>query len=125
MAGAAMSDDAILVERADGYATIVLNRPEKLNTLSIRMRQQIAAAIAALEADAAERLRPEAEALARQMLACVPETLVAYKRLLDAEAEVALGEALRLEREASLANNVPVTRAEIDARLVPLRGRQR
>jgi enoyl-CoA hydratase len=74
---------------------------------------------------AAERLRLEAEALARQMLACVPEALVAYKRLLDAESDVSLGEALRLEREASMANNIPVSRADIDARLARLRGRKR
>jgi enoyl-CoA hydratase len=251
--------DTILVERSDdGFATLVLNRPDKLNTLSIRMRQEIAAAIDALEADpvirvliltgagraftagldldewaapgvvaaaayehdavaalqrfsgpvigainglaitggveialacdvliaasdarfadshaqvgllpgwggsarmirriglhrakelaltgrflgaeealawgfvnrvvAPERLRAEAEDLARQMLACVPEALVAYKRLLDAEAGVPLGEALQIEREASMANNMPVDRAEIDARLARLRGRKR
>ncbi len=251
--------ETILVERSDeGYATLVLNRPDKLNTLSIRMRREIAAAVDALEADpvirvliltgagraftagldldewaapgvvaaaayeddvvvalqrfsgpligainglaitggveialacdlliassearfadshaqvgllpgwggsarmvrriglhrakelaltgrflgadealawglvnrvvAPDRLRPEAEALARQMLACVPETLVAYKRLLDAESEVPLAEALRLEREASMANNLPVSRADIDARLARLRGRKR
>lgn len=70
-----------------------------------------------------EQLRPEAEAMARQMLAGVPEALVAYKRLLNDEADVTLGEALRLERAASLANNRPVSRAEIDARLARLRGR--
>jgi enoyl-CoA hydratase len=74
---------------------------------------------------APERLRAEAEAIAREMLACVPDALVAYKRLLDAEAGVTLGEALRIEREASMANNIPVPRAEIDARLARLRGRKR
>jgi enoyl-CoA hydratase len=73
----------------------------------------------------ADRLRPEAEALARQMLACDPDGLVAYKRLLDQEAETTLGEALRLEREASIANNLPVSRDAIDARLAKLRGRKR
>ena len=74
---------------------------------------------------APERLRAEAEALAREMLACVPEALVAYKRLLDAEAGVTLAEALRIERAASMANNIPVPRADIDARLARLRGRKR
>jgi enoyl-CoA hydratase len=70
---------------------------------------------------APDRLRPEAEALARQMLAGVPEALVAYKQLLDAEAGTTLTEALRLERAASLANNLPVGREEIDKRLARLR----
>jgi enoyl-CoA hydratase len=70
---------------------------------------------------APKQLRPEAEALARQMLAGVPEGLVAYKRLLDAEAGTTLTDALRIERAASLANNLPVGRAEIDARLAKLR----
>jgi enoyl-CoA hydratase len=74
---------------------------------------------------APERLRAEAEALAVQMLACVPEAIVAYKRLLDAEANVPLAEALRIEREASMANNIPMPKAEIDARLARLRGRKR
>lgn len=70
---------------------------------------------------APDRLRPEAEAMARQMLAGVPEGLIAYKQLLDAEAATTLAEALRLERAASLANNLRVSRDEIDARLARLR----
>lgn len=72
---------------------------------------------------APDQLRLEAETLARQMLAAVPETLVAYKRLLDDEEGVSFAVALRFERAASLANNVPVSRGEIDARLARLRGR--
>ena len=63
--------------------------------------------------------------MARQMLTCIPEALVVYKRLLDAESEATLGEALRIERAASIANNTPVPRADIDARLGRLRGRSR
>jgi enoyl-CoA hydratase len=44
--------EAIVVERCDaGYATLILNRPDKLNALSTRMRQEIGHAVAALEAD--------------------------------------------------------------------------
>ena len=68
-----------------------------------------------------EQLLPEAQAMARQMLAGVPAALVAYKQLLDAEAATTLTEAVRIERAASLANNLPVSRAEIDARLARLR----
>ncbi|MGH8783719.1 MAG: enoyl-CoA hydratase [Cupriavidus necator] len=67
-------------------------------------------------------LLPAAEAMARQMLACVPETLVAYKRLLDAGAMVDLDEALQRERAASMASNTPVSRAEIEERLAGRRG---
>lgn len=70
---------------------------------------------------APEALRPAAEAMARQMLSAVPAALVAYKQLLDAEAGTTLSEALRIERAASLANNLPVRRDEIDARLALLR----
>ena len=51
------------------------------------------------------------------MLAAVPETLNAYKRLLDEEYEHPLADALVLERDASMAANSAVSRAEIDARL--------
>lgn len=73
---------------------------------------------------APDRLLAEAEAMARQMLAGVPETLVAYKRLLDREAGAPLQDALRIERAASIAHNTPVGRDAIDARLAGLRGRR-
>ncbi len=74
---------------------------------------------------APEELLPKAESIARLMLATVPETLVVYKRLLDEEAATTLAEGLLLERAASLANNAPVGRDAIDARLVGLRRRNR
>jgi enoyl-CoA hydratase len=74
---------------------------------------------------APEQLMPEAEALAREMLASPPEALAAYKRLLDEEAGVTLSEALRVERAASIARNRGVTRAQIDQRLARLRRRGR
>ena len=74
---------------------------------------------------APDRLLPEAEAMARQMLAGVPEALVAHKRLLDDGAGMAFDDALRFERTASIATNTPVGRAEIDARLALLRRQKR
>jgi enoyl-CoA hydratase len=70
-----------------------------------------------------ERLLAEAEAVAREMLAGVPEAVVAYKRLLDKEASATFEESLRIERAASLECNASVPRAAIDARLARLRGR--
>ena len=73
---------------------------------------------------APDRLRAAAEAMARQMLAGVPATLVAYKRLLDREAGTTLDDALRIERAASLAHNTAVGREAIDLCLAKLRGRR-
>lgn len=72
-----------------------------------------------------ERLRAEAEALARAILANPPAGVAAYKRLLDAEARLPLGEALSLERETARVANLGVTREEIDARLARLRHQKR
>ena len=45
------SFETLLVERAnEGYAVVTLNRPAKLNTLSIRMRQELMQAFAELQA---------------------------------------------------------------------------
>jgi enoyl-CoA hydratase len=72
-----------------------------------------------------ERLLDEAQALARQMLANVPEGVVAYKRLLDTEAGLPLAEALAYERDAAQVANLDVSREEIDARLARLRHQSR
>ncbi len=72
----------------------------------------------------ATELRAKTEALARQMLANVPGTLRAYKRLLDDEALLPFNEALALERSTSVANNRLVTRDALIARLDQLRRRQ-
>lgn len=72
---------------------------------------------------APERLRGEAEAMARQMLATVPEGLVAYKRLLNDEAALPFAQALALERERARQANLGVPREDIDARLARLKRR--
>ncbi len=47
----------LLVERhPDGFATVVFNRPDKLNTLSIALRRELARAVDELEADPAIRV---------------------------------------------------------------------
>jgi enoyl-CoA hydratase len=73
---------------------------------------------------APDQLRAKAEELARQMLSGVPATLLAYKRLLDEEAELPFGAALQHERAASQANNRGVGRETLLARLDTLRRRK-
>lgn len=58
---------------------------------------------------APDELIPKAEELARDMAAAVPGTLNDYKRLLDDESNLALDEALALERRTSLTNNSNVS----------------
>lgn len=70
---------------------------------------------------APQDLLSAAQDMARPMLAGDPQTLLAYKQLLDDEAGTTLLEAFELERAASLAHNSPVSRALIDARLLRLR----
>jgi enoyl-CoA hydratase len=72
-----------------------------------------------------ERLQAEAEALALRMVQNPPAGLAAYKQLLDEESRCSLAEALRIEREASVAANSGVTRAEIESRLAGLRRKGR
>src|SRR6516164_3694349 len=51
-AGRTMSEVPLLVERSpEGYAMLTLNRPDRLNTLTIAMRRSLADAIDELEAD--------------------------------------------------------------------------
>ncbi len=72
-----------------------------------------------------EGMMDEAQAIARQMLAAVPAGLIAYKRLLDDEAGHTLTDALRIERDAAMAHNTKVSRAEVEARLARLRRQSR
>jgi len=63
-----------------------------------------------------EELLPHARALAEQMLAGVPETLVAYKRLIDAGYELSMDEALTRERETARVSNGQVGHDAIASR---------
>lgn len=74
---------------------------------------------------APDQLMAKAESIAGQMASAVPETLKAYKRLLDDEWGLPFGEALALERRASLANNAQVTSASIDARVAGMVARRK
>lgn len=73
----------------------------------------------------AEALLAESCALAEQMLAGDPETLVAYKALIDDGFSMTLADALSMERERAMAANARVTPAVIEARLATLRNRSR
>jgi enoyl-CoA hydratase len=70
-----------------------------------------------------EDLLTRAEALAAEMLQARPADLRTYKQLLDAEAQLGFGDALRYERERSQAVNSPVTLEELQARLKKFKGR--
>ncbi len=51
-----MGTPSILTDRADGVATITLNRPEARNALDMTMRKDLEAALVALEGDPAVRV---------------------------------------------------------------------
>lgn len=68
-----------------------------------------------------EQLLPFAQGLARDMLQAEPSHLKAYKALLDSEAALPLDQAIALERRYSMACNLPVSAASIQARLMALR----
>ncbi len=74
---------------------------------------------------APDQLMAKAESIARQMAAAAPETLKAYKRLLDDEAALPFKEALALERRTSFDNNSKVKSADIDARVAAMVARRK
>lgn len=52
-----MSDSELLTEISDeGWAVLRLNRPERLNTLSVSLRKALVAEVARLESDPAVRV---------------------------------------------------------------------
>jgi len=51
-----MSEPVILVERSEGIAIVTLNRPHKMNALSLELRRAIADTFTVLEADADVRV---------------------------------------------------------------------
>ena len=51
-----MSDDTVIVEIESGIAVVTMNRPGAMNALSRTLRQQLAAAMRALEADDSVRV---------------------------------------------------------------------
>jgi 2-(1,2-epoxy-1,2-dihydrophenyl)acetyl-CoA isomerase len=51
-----MAEPTVLVEQADSIATLTLNRPEARNALDLAMREELEAALRALDADAGVRV---------------------------------------------------------------------
>ena len=51
-----MTDPVLLVDKADGLAVLTLNRPARLNALSLELRQALFETFAALEADEQTRV---------------------------------------------------------------------
>jgi len=64
-----------------------------------------------------EELLPSAQAMAREMLKAEPESLKAYKALLDEESLLPIAQALALERTRSMATNTAQRLEDIRARL--------
>ncbi len=71
----------------------------------------------------AKALLPRAQTMAGDMLRGAPGILVSYKRVLDQGHAAGLSDALKLERQASMDNNLAVTRDQIDERLADMRRR--
>ena len=46
-----MAQDALLVEKKDGVATLTLNRPEQMNALSLELRWALQAALEDVRTD--------------------------------------------------------------------------
>lgn len=74
---------------------------------------------------APKALLPAAKDLAAAMASIPPETLQAYKRLIDEGFAVAAGEALKLEAEFTRARNRQVKPEEIEARRAGIQARGR
>lgn len=72
---------------------------------------------------APDLLMPTCRALAEDMCSTVPETLRAYKRLIDEGYAQSLGEGLETERRISAEENVRVTAADVEARREGIRHR--
>ena len=73
--------DALLVERADGVATLTLNRPESMNSLSLELKQALVDAVADVAAD--DGVRAVVLTGAGRAF-CVGQDLREHQALLDA-----------------------------------------
>ena len=72
-----------------------------------------------------EALMPAALKLAEDMASIPAETLVAYKRIIDAGLDAPLGQALKSERQMSLEHNREVTPQMVEARREAIQARGR
>ena len=74
---------------------------------------------------ARDELLPACDALARDMLSCVPEVMREYKRLIDRGYAMALSEGLELEAVISRTRNARVTPAQVAERRLAVQRRGR
>ena len=92
-----MSDDVILLEVADGVATVTLNRPQAMNALNRAMRARLAEVMRAVDADdavraviltgAGERLHLSARYLENQRVAGTGPAFCSFGRAIRYRAE--------------------------------------
>ena len=73
--------DALIVDRADGVATLTLNRPESMNSLSLELKQSLVEAVADVSAD--DSVRAVVLTGAGRAF-CVGQDLREHQALLDA-----------------------------------------
>ena len=71
-----------------------------------------------------EELLPTCEALARDMLSCVPDVMRQYKRMIDRGFDLALGDAMTYEVEVSRMHQSP-SPEDVAARRVAIQERGR
>jgi 2-(1,2-epoxy-1,2-dihydrophenyl)acetyl-CoA isomerase len=73
--------DALIIERSDGVATLILNRPESMNSLSVELKEALVDAVAQIAAD--DSVRAVVLTGAGRAF-CVGQDLREHQALLDA-----------------------------------------
>jgi enoyl-CoA hydratase/carnithine racemase len=124
-----MADPVLLVDRADGVATLTLNRPQALNALSRELRRQLRDAFVELpragDVDVLILTGAGRAPLAADMRSAPQDVVRAYKRIIDAGFATTLADGLGIEAVANRAHARTVTPEAIAARRTAVQARGR